>query len=608
MSSLSIFLTTLLIATLNFPLVVSAQQAETMHPSASEKHISSVEKETEQPNEEKKSDQQTSLKHPPKTQKDEFRQLEQASASQGIDKLWLIVALGIGAWLGAYFSINRQLKQNQIKVTTDLLTPLKNDYQQLSAKLEDVTQALSSINQRLDTSNDEQANEKTLINTLSKEQEQSYHKLNAEQEIDSIIHTPALPHYFNTPFPVKMHHQLPVDEVDAITGRTVAGYYDSKFGALCKSLNSEQIQEREAALKHQAVAFLKHRGEPTGTPLNESLLLKARENETFWFLGDIHGSWSALLKAYSFILKQSREIGGFHTLIFLGDILDRGKESFNTLACVQYMLEEHGDENSPLKVIYIRGNHDTALSLLPKSDEETTHRFTSNVLPAESVDDLNHLYSNNSELALILGKAAIRLAETSPCMGEIMGLDAQHPERTLLFTHGGVPHMDLQESLANLAITDNTKREFYLKPFMETVPEELKPQLAKDFTWIRMIAKGKRKFVDRFSSGCEIGPLDVNDFRIQHRERTGRIITFIIRGHDHEQAGYKLYSYDKDFLPPDTSANRMQTDCGVLTINTMEPDLSSSGLYMARDLAIASIHHSPTPIVEINLLKTHHLM
>ncbi len=332
-------------------------------------------------------------------------------------------------------------------------------------------------------------------------------------------------------------------------------------------------------MRDAAREYLRRKGAPTGEQSFYSELLQAGKDDHFWFAGDIHGSLDAFLRLYAHVLSHAhQEESACQRLILLGDILDRGTQSLETLAILLHILT-HGHPR--LKIMVIRGNHDAGI-------HPDGGRFDSIVSPAEFIEELDALLqsqdSEEQELGQLMGKAALRLAELSPVMAEITGLDPAHPERTLLCTHGGVPHTDLQAKLAKAEESKETSSGAST-PYLDSLPDDLRESFALDYTWIRLVDKAPRKQPNRGNMGCQMGTKDVNAYRLQHWQRSGRAVSFIIRGHDHEQAGWALYSYDEQHNP--ARGKFVQRNCGVLTINSMDPDQSSCGLFTKRDVALA---------------------
>ena len=80
------------------------------------------------------------------------------------------------------------------------------------------------------------------------------------------------------------------------------------------------------------------------------------------YIGDIHGSLSAflnILKASKLIDNEGNWIGGNKTLVQVGDLIDRGRHSWETLVylrCLQLQAKEAGGN-----VVSLMGNHEQAV-------------------------------------------------------------------------------------------------------------------------------------------------------------------------------------------------------------------------------------------------------
>lgn len=322
-------------------------------------------------------------------------------------------------------------------------------------------------------------------------------------------------------------------------------------------------------------------------PAGEAMQLQAGPDDHFWFVGDVHASFTAALKALAFVRSCVPSLAGRHHLIFLGDYIDRGPDSLALLAFLQGLLMQYSGDDSELQVYTLKGNHDLGLS------GNREGGFASRVSPSETTDILNSLCETDPDSARKLGNAAMELARVSSYVGEICGLGESRPANSILFTHGGVPHVDLQERIYRHA------RHSEDGGILSGMGDELKAACCRDFAWLRMVDNLPRKFPNRASSGCEIGTEDVNLFRRIHFERTGRNVSFIIRGHDHRNG---LDSFDAVYH---ADSKRYQKCCGVLTLQTREPDTAESRLSMERDLGLAYWRRGGK--VCLFRLPTHHL-
>ena len=345
-----------------------------------------------------------------------------------------------------------------------------------------------------------------------------------------------------------------------------------------------------------AQAFLAQFPEPASEWATASLLKTVDEDTTYWVAGDVHAKVSAIAKICAVIadrygrgLTKNRNL-----LILLGDYVDRGDEPLETLAFIEHL------KLRPLfdgfEVITLKGNHDVGLSR--NEDGE----YVSMVRPSETAEYLQACAMAGEDVS-VEADAAMRLAAVSPRMCELTGIDLTDPSRTMLFVHGGVPHVDLQAKLYEVRNRVPQGEPFFEALAGEAIPEGLRKSCAEDFTWIRFAKDLPVKQPNRGSRGCEIGTEDVSQYLFLHRALTTRDITFIFRGHDHERPGFACYSPHPELNP--TKKRFAQRECNVLTLNAMEPDHSSSGMFRERDLALAEWTIGAP--VRLHRIKTHHL-
>ena len=372
-------------------------------------------------------------------------------------------------------------------------------------------------------------------------------------------------------FYLVLSRDVPVNEGE----ETVLRFPDRDELSALLALPANRQRIKECRLFHRqvdiAAKFQKWAAEK---PIGKSVLLTAEPRVCYWFVGDVHGDLESLARIYAYI-KQESECDAEHdrhVLILLGDLIDRGEEDFAVLAFVQQLLMEQDEHASRLTLMVMRGNHDCALRY-----DEGKAAFLSSVDPAETAERLNGLIAEGYERqAQTLGAAVVELGRICPCMGELTHVLSECPSATILFTHGGVPHTDLQKAALSRCEAGCVAED---APLIESLPGDMQEGWMSDFTWIRLVERGPRKIPNRSSHGCQMGVQDVNNYRRLHYRLTHRAITFIIRGHDHEEGGFKLYSYDPAFNPARGTSefNCLQENCGVLTINAMMRDRAVTG-------------------------------
>ena len=358
------------------------------------------------------------------------------------------------------------------------------------------------------------------------------------------------------------------------------------------------LDDVRSSSKRQEIArdFLANFPVPKSEWMDASILLTAEDDVTYWAVGDVHAKLSAIAKICAVIadrhargLTKKRNI-----LILLGDFIDRGDEPLETLAFIEWLKLRPLFEG--FCVITLKGNHDVGLSC------DETGKYVSMVSPAETAEYFEDCKGKGTDLSLEV-EAAMRLAVVSPRMCELTGIDLIDSSKTMLFVHGGVPHVDLQEKLYAVRNAIPQGEAFFEALSGESVSEELRKSCAEDFTWIRFARDLPVKQPNRGSRGCEIGTEDVAQYLSLHRVLTARDITFIFRGHDHERPGFACYSPHDELNP--TKKKFAQRECNVLTLNAMEPDDSSGGMFRSRDLALAE--WSLGNPVRLRRIITHHL-
>ena len=241
--------------------------------------------------------------------------------------------------------------------------------------------------------------------------------------------------------------------------------------------------------------------------------------ESLWFVGDIHGDVLALLNSWEYIKQRSQECDKKPHVIFLGDIVDRGPHSHDSLLALFAMMVEN-----PGQVGLIVGNHDIALGW-----DTSEHRFKSSVEPAEYADSLNLLLQDESgsRSGIEVGRETVAFMER--CPRAVLLPDG------LLVSHGGFPHSDLLASLQT--------------------PEDLNSEAClQDFVWLRASTRARRKIPNRSNRGCDFGSEDFAAF-CEHMCALGVPVRRLLRGHDH---------YPERFCLHETSERYP-----VRTINTM---------------------------------------
>ena len=353
----------------------------------------------------------------------------------------------------------------------------------------------------------------------------------------------------------------------------------------------DAVKRRELARE-----FLARFQEPESEWRDASALLTAASDTTYWVVGDVHACISAIAKVCAVIADRHRRglTKERNVIVLLGDYVDRGAEPLETLAFIESLRLR--PLLAGLEVMTLAGNHDVGLS------RDADGKYASMVSPSETATFFQACVDEGKDVS-VEAEAAMRLAAVSPRMCELTGIDPNDANRTMLFVHAGVPHVDLQERLYAVRRGMAAGVPFFQMLANESVTDDLRRACAEDFTWVRFAKDLPVKRPNRGSHGCEIGTEDVAQYLFLHRVLTSRDITFVFRGHDHERAGFACYSLHPVLNP--TTKKFVQRECNVLTLNTMEPDGSSGGMFRERDLAFAE--WSLGEPVRLHRIVTRHL-
>lgn len=237
------------------------------------------------------------------------------------------------------------------------------------------------------------------------------------------------------------------------------------------------------------------------TGVDGSLIARPRESDVplcLWFVGDLHGDPLALENAWEFASARSKQEGQLAHVIFLGDFVDRGQYSHETLLSLFRLIFEN-----PGRIGIVVGNHDENFQW-----DETTATFLSGIDPAEYPAELNRLKTKadpDSRFRFEVGRQACEFFKR--CPRAIFLPDG------LLVAHGGFPHKDLHDSLISF---DDLNKDACLQ----------------DFVWLRASPNSPRKIPNRGSRGCDFGYEDFACF-CKQMQKLGQPVLRLIRGHDH---------------------------------------------------------------------------
>jgi len=224
--------------------------------------------------------------------------------------------------------------------------------------------------------------------------------------------------------------------------------------------------------------------------------------ENWYVLGDIHGDFYALWNCLDYVIRTCPDF----RLVFLGDLVDRGH---HPMECLWLLLAIA--KNFPNRILWLAGNHDIGVY------EQSDKSFASTVSPSEFVEHLNKI-DQWTPFRREFGREYVELVKDLPRA-------ALTPDG-LLFTHGGIPHTDLQKDLS--ALTSIEDKLAWLND----------AKCLQDFTWTR-ITRNPKKIPNRVSTGCSYGYLDFAAFCDATKDFFP--VSSLVTGHEHPNGGSDIH-------------------------------------------------------------------
>lgn len=291
----------------------------------------------------------------------------------------------------------------------------------------------------------------------------------------------------------------------------------------------------------------------------EHLMLQAKAESCYVFIGDTHGNFEALLSIICHI--NATACNKRPHFILLGDCIDRGDGDLATLALIEESLMNKGTGTFDLS--YLCGNHDFALAVQPNG------YFFSAVSPADTADKLNSLSKQGRAAhALCLGKAAMELARTAPFIGELTAAIPGQTNAAYIFAHACTPHTDAQ------ALLDELYPQRPINTPYTALPDYLLYPCRDDCLRGLLREEATGAPPNRGFAATRQSPADAEAYFDLHRRLTGRRILGMFRGHDHIDKGCRLLHTPSAFIctlnalgPQATTAAIPQADGNVCLLH-----------------------------------------
>ena len=326
----------------------------------------------------------------------------------------------------------------------------------------------------------------------------------------SAADVPEVPSVIGEPSAVTAGLQKPAQSVDAVGSPPpllpVVEVEDLEWPVLRQVIKEGGTRGRIDNTVNQLGTLFSNSGGPKmlfdeyrSSPTDQAILVSEVGEAPLWIVGDLHGDLLTLEAAVT-LARNHPHYGSEHArLIFLGDLFDDEGFGLEVLLRIFELIVA-----DPAKICIIAGNHDEALA-------HDGSWFTSSVSPSDFSEFLNR-HSEDGRITQA-GKLAIRLFSNAP--------RALFFPDGLLVSHGGFPLADLHANLAETADWNS-------------------PSCLSDFVWARAHPTARKKLPNRFTRGGQFGHEDFAAF-CSVASSLGRLVTHMVRGHDHVEERYMFY-------------------------------------------------------------------
>ena len=156
-------------------------------------------------------------------------------------------------------------------------------------------------------------------------------------------------------------------------------------------------------------------------------------------IGDIHGRYDLLKQLHTKIMEHSKQFEGEHTIITLGDYIDRGPQSKEV---VEFLMKNPFEG---FKHVYLRGNHEDMFvkGVFADSDDVVLENTIQSVETARRIfidnggDETLTSFGIENSYALLIDNREIA-KRLSPYKSFFAGLNDYYKVDGYLFVHAGI--------------------------------------------------------------------------------------------------------------------------------------------------------------------------